>query len=559
MPTRRHTTPAVRRNFNDRIDLRAVAAPEVDALRSQLRDRGYLSHGIERWFALDPWSSRAFWVELAVVALKAATLIASFAALPHVAVMLLRNGRLSAVETLLLFAIYGAFWFAISFAFVVVVALLVKIRPELAVDTPRALLAISIAASAMLAIPIVVWWFRFDALPAPLELAIGGALGALFFIVAAIVVSAALLSFSIYELQRIPALHQRSRTIPLAAGAGALIALLFVPARGTGEPATPPSQIITRPANIRFALVAVDGLTWDIAQSRPALLAPFVASFPMASAPAPSAAERWASLGTGVPARFHGVRALAGVRLAGGNRVLQSISGADFLLRDAAPVIGIARIQPLPPTVRRRHFVWESLAARGVPVVAVNWWTSSSEKSGALTSIGQETIFGAAHGEPLRLDATALRRLQAAVGESNPRFVTVYLPALDVILNRLDSDRSTQLAQSLRAMDGISGTVQWLRGRAYEVLLIGIAGEGQSGQGVLASTIALDEPQSSWDVAPTVAELAGFPASEEMPGRSAVKTSEPRIVTYGERSRTESAPRLNQEYYESLKSLGYIR
>lgn len=549
----------MRRNFNDRIDLRAVAAPEVDALRSQLRDRGYLSHGIERWFALDPWSSRAFWLELAVVALKAATLIASFAALPHVAVMLLRNGRLSAVETLLLFAIYGAFWFATSFAFVVIVALLVKIRPELAVDTPRALLAISIAASAMLAIPIVIWWFRFDALPAPLELAIGGVLGALFFIVTAIVVSAALLSFSIYELQRIPAIHQRSRTIPLAAGAAALIALLFLPARGTGEQATAPSQIITRPADIRFALVAVDGLTWDIAQSRPALLAPFVSSFPMTSAPGPSAAERWASLGTGVPARFHGVRALAGVRLAGGDRVLQSISRADFLLRRAAPATGIARIQPLPPTVRRRHFVWESLAARGVPVVAVNWWTSSSEKSGALTSIGQETIFGAAQGEPLRLDAAALRRLQGAVGESNPRFATVYLPALDVILNRLETDRSTQLAQSLRAMDGVSETVQWLRGRAYEVLLIGIAGEGQSGQGVLASTIALDRPESSWDIAPTVAELAGFPASEEMPGRSAAKTNQPRIATYGERSRTESATRLNQEYYESLKSLGYIR
>ena len=91
------------------------------------------------------------------------------------------------------------------------------------------------------------------------------------------------------------------------------------------------------------------------------------------------------------------------------------------------------------------------------------------------------------------------------------------------------------------------------------MLLNGIAGEGQSVQGVLASTIALTKPESSWDVAPTIAELAGFPASEEMPGRSAVKTSQPRIATYGERSRTESATRLNQEYYESLRSLGYIR
>src|SRR5688500_3169649 len=475
---------------------------EVDSLRRQLRERGYLTHGIERWFSLDPWSSRAFWVELAVVALKAATLIAAFAALPHTAIMLLRNGRLGGGETLLLFAVYGAFWFIASFAVVVVVALLMKIRPELAVDTPRALLAISIAAAAIVVVPILVWWFRFDTPPAAVELVIGGALGALLFIVNAIVVSAALLSFSIYELQRIPAIHQRSRTLPLAIGAAALIALLFVPARATSDPAAPPPQIITRPSGTRIALVAVDGLTWSIAQSRPALLEPFRSSFPITSAGGASAAERWASLGTGVPAQNHGVRALAGARLIGGSRLLQSISRGDFVLRDVAPALGIARIQPLPPTVRRRHFIWESFAGRGVPVVAVNWWTSSSEKSGALTSIGQETIFGASQGDPLRLDAAALRRLQAAVAESSPRFVTVYLPALDVILNRLDTDRSTQLAQSLRAMEGVSQTVQWLRGQAYEVLLVGIAGEGQSGQGVLASTIALQKLESSWDVAP---------------------------------------------------------
>src|SRR5688572_32301184 len=50
-----------------------------------------LTHGIERWFALDPWSSRAFWLELTLVALKAAVLIAAFGALPMTAVMLFRN------------------------------------------------------------------------------------------------------------------------------------------------------------------------------------------------------------------------------------------------------------------------------------------------------------------------------------------------------------------------------------------------------------------------------------------------------------------------------------
>ena len=64
--------------------------PSVDLLRQQLRDRGYLSHGIERWFALDPWSSRTFWLELAIVALKAALVVALFGILPPTAVMLFR-------------------------------------------------------------------------------------------------------------------------------------------------------------------------------------------------------------------------------------------------------------------------------------------------------------------------------------------------------------------------------------------------------------------------------------------------------------------------------------
>src|SRR5437763_5106469 len=118
--------------------LRAVPAEAVEQLRVQLRDRGYLTHGIERWFALDPWSSRAFWIELAVVAAKAAALMALFAALPPVAVMLVRNHPLNAAETLLMTLLYGAAAFVVSLVFIILVALVMKLRPELAIDTPRA-------------------------------------------------------------------------------------------------------------------------------------------------------------------------------------------------------------------------------------------------------------------------------------------------------------------------------------------------------------------------------------------------------------------------------------
>src|SRR5437762_5130466 len=91
----------------------------IDDLREQLRDRGYLTHGIERWFALDPWSSRAFWVELIIVALKAAAVIALFGALPLVAIMLVRNHPLTALETLELTLLYFGAGFVVAFAFIV--------------------------------------------------------------------------------------------------------------------------------------------------------------------------------------------------------------------------------------------------------------------------------------------------------------------------------------------------------------------------------------------------------------------------------------------------------
>lgn len=537
-----------------------MSDPSVEALREQLRDRGYLRHGIERWFALDPWRSRAFWVELAIVALKAATLIAAFAALPHTAVMLMRNSQLNALDTLLLFALYGCTWLVVSFALVVVAALLLKVRPEVALDTPRALLGISIAAAALLTALFAIWWYRFETPPSMLELAVGGTLAALLLVVATIVVSAALLSFSIHELHRIPAIHQRSRTFPLLVAALALMAVLFVPVYlRTESEAQPPAQVVTKPGARRSALIGVDGLTWEIARSRPDLLAAFTAAHPAAPIAGASAAERWASLGSGVPANLHGVRAVAGVRMAAGGEVLQSISRSDFVLHRLAPAIGLARRQPLPPTVRRRDFIWEILAARGVQSLAVNWWTSPTVRAGALTSVGQEAIFAASRGNAIRLDTTATENLMGEIGETEPRLATLYLPGLDVILNRSRTDPSARLAASIRALDGIVAAVTTLKERGFDVILAGLPGEGQTGEAIIATTFPMARPGSAWDVAPTVASLFGFPASAEMPGRSLAGTEEPRIATYGHRVRGESPPRLNQEYYDSLKALGYIQ
>ncbi len=540
----------------------AVTDPSVDDLRQQLRERGYLTHGIERWFALDPWSSRAFWVELAIVAAKAAVLIAAFGLVPPVAIMLARNHPLSAVETLELAVLYAAAGFVAGFVLIIIIALLMKLRPALAIDTPRTLLVISLGTSALLTACIALWWFRFDSAPSLPELIAGAATTVIFLSTTTIVVSAGLLSFSIYELRRVPALHRRSRAVPMTIAATILVALLFLPAYAATDrhPSEPP-QVVTTPTQRRVALIAVDGLTFDVFASRPDLAQQFTGIVPTKSLGG-TTTERWASVGTGTPADLHDVRSVEGVRFRGGSHVLQSISRSDVVLRDIAPALGLAERQALPPTVRHRDYVWEIFARRGVTSAAVNWWTTASVHGGGLEVTGQEPIFAAARGDALRVDEAAVKSLLTTIDRAHPQFATAYLPALDVILNRLALDRAAQLAMSVRALDGVAAVVSALRHRGYDVILIGLPGDHQAGDGVMAATFPLQSPNTvpAFDLAPTLLTWLGFPASKEMPGHSLVPADhESRIDSYGERAVSASAQSVNQEYYENLRSLGYIR
>ncbi|HLJ75054.1 MAG TPA: hypothetical protein VKU62_10740 [Thermoanaerobaculia bacterium] len=528
----------------------------LDDLRRQLRDRGYLQNGIERWFALDPWSSRTFWLELTIVAAKAAILIAAFGMLPLVAIMLVRNHPLSALETLLMAVAYFGTSVVAAFFFIVAIALILKLRPALALDTPRALLGISFMASAILTAAIAIWWWQFGSAPSLAELVIGLALIVTFFLIATVAISAALLSFSIYELKRVPAIHQRPRGVPMSFAAAILIALLFLPAYASQERRAPeaPIQVVTSPTDRRIAFIAVDGLTYELATTRG------ITGSPVAAMVERSTTERWASVGTGVPSRLHGVHAVEGVRFRGGRHLLQSLSSSDYVLHAIAPAIGIARREPLPPTVRRRDFVWEIFAARGVPSASVNWWTTADDRSGALQEIGQEPIFAAAANDPLQLDDGAVKRLLGIIDRTRPRFATVYMPALDVILNRMPLDRTTQLAESVRALDGVVQTILSLRRRGYDVLLLGLPGDRQGGRGVLVSTMPLARtPASAYDVAPTLCAAMGFPSSAEMPGVPLVTTDLARIASYGPRASSRENVTLNDEYYQNLKSLGYIK
>ena len=133
----------------------------VDDLRARLRELGYLTHGVERWFALDPWSSRAFWQELLLVAAKAGLLVAPFAAMPMIAAMIVRNRPVPLAESAFLAVAYLVFVFVHITALVVVTALALKARATAAIDHPLLLTGIALGLSIFLSLWIAIWWSGF--------------------------------------------------------------------------------------------------------------------------------------------------------------------------------------------------------------------------------------------------------------------------------------------------------------------------------------------------------------------------------------------------------------
>src|SRR5439155_6490300 len=117
------------------------------------------------------------------------------------------------------------------------------------------------------------------------------------FLISTVAISAALLSFSIYELQRVPSIHQHSRGVPMSIAAAILTALLFLPAYAAQERRAPepPIQVVTAPTARRIALIAVDGLTMQLGS-----VGNFATVIQLPSPMARSTTERWASVGTGV-------------------------------------------------------------------------------------------------------------------------------------------------------------------------------------------------------------------------------------------------------------------
>ena len=147
--------------------------------------------------------------------------------------------------------------------------------------------------------------------------------------------------------------------------------------------------------------------------------------------------------------------------------------------------------------------------------------------------------------------------LLAAIDRDHPQFATVYLPALDVVLNRLNLDPSARLAASLRAIDGVVAAVAELRKRGYEIVLAGLPGDRQDGRGVLAASFGLGARSASpFDIAPTLCAVEGFPFPLKCPANR-LPVWKARASRPTARALRPPSAQADQEYYRNLKFSGY--
>jgi hypothetical protein len=420
----------------------------------------------------------------------------------------------------------------------------------------------------------------------------------------------------------------------LAAAVAVVAAALFWLPRTAAIPAPRPAPgaFATHPRPGRLLWIGVDGLGSSLlAELRRAGRGRGIAVLEAEGCRVDLNRERepppaiWVTAATGFPSTRHGIGAITASDVAGlgapvGESPLTALLAAA---RWMAPGTPPARRIPVSGAHRRDKTVWEILGDAGVPTCVVNWWATWPAETGPGRRVSERAFFKMESGSPpdrevfppgefraLREDlrrileeasagsggaagpgaaATLLDRfhLKAASGcwdDASLRLVAVYLNGADVIAGgppageRADRFREElRLARHLEELEGkLAGLFARSGANDTRILLLDpgradAAGENAvlflSGPGILPRSKVHG---SLVDVAPTLLHLAGFPASEEMPGRvlrgcydprgPLSKAGPPPVATFGDRRLPDTGEsEFDSETLEKLRSLGYIR
>ncbi len=370
-----------------------------------------------------------------------------------------------------------------------------------------------------------------------------------------------------YAHSRVLPGRPRRRVFLAAAVAGVLIALaIFSSSSWRKRPPAPP--VLPSPRGGAVAVLAVDGLALDAPTSDGLsglreLLATGVTGWWPAKAATPP--EVWTDLATGEPSSRHGVRALARVRPRGSPAGLRPPLGTAWYLRRLGPALRLVVNSPVSASDRHRLAFWEVAASAGLPAVAVGWWASGPWPGADV--VGNEQILAGATGgisaDRRAIDALQLRR------RGGQQVVTVYLPGLDILRDRVGSEERLRATEQLHRYleDEVSRAV------AGQETLVILAVDSHAAPFALGRMVVFDGRQPvktlrirPEDVAASILARAGVPAAAELAGRPVAALFPPgtletaTVATYGPRRAPEPArsAATDREYLEKLKSLGYL-
>lgn len=595
---------------------------DLDSVRAELQQRGYLTHGVERALLQDALRPRATAAALARLALRVGALGGVAVAIALGVGLVAANGGLAAspLDVVVVAAhLYAAAALGVGIAFAILCAVPVvalRLSPQRGVEAVSLATALA-AAGGVAAAALWVGRARLAGV-APWQVAVLAVAAPLALAVVARLLYDGFLALAIRLTELVPqGVRLTRRTLVLAAAAVA-VALLAPLLAARPRPAAAPAALPMSPGE-RVALIGIDGVQPSEVEyllargDLPAMagLRNGGGAWLAYTREAVPPAVFWTTVATGMPTAAHGVAALDSFRPLGAATPLARNGPVRAWWERVEVPLGLAEYRPLLSSRRRSHTVWELAARGGAPVLAVNWWATfpAEPLPGLIVAHGAYQLLAdqaagavapAEEGEALlelrrdaagrdlaaplaatlsRAEAEALLeraflpdRFYAAAFRRglarSPRAAALYLPALDLAA---DGWRGGDVAfadlarRQLAEVDALVGELAGI-GTIAVVLDPGRrpGGEGRlllwraGGCGASSAPAAAAEPQA---IAAGLLRALGLPQSAELaaPPPGCQWPPPPATVpTYGQRAAPPRSPAAGAEYLESLRALGYL-
>jgi hypothetical protein len=588
---------------------------DFESVRAELRRRGYLQHGVERFLLQDALRPRAAGAAVLRLALRVGLLLGPLAAVGGGVALALSSGSFRAHPGdafVLALHLLAPSFLAAAVGFLVVAALFaIAFRASRRLGE-RLALAVAILASAA--------FLTFVALEGH-GLAAGSSRWTRAGLAAAAALAAWMLGRVLYDgllalVARFSRLQPRGFAIPrwtlgavaIAGGLSLLAPILFA-APGASAPAP---FLPTAPGD-RVLLIGVDGvlpeeLDYLLARGDLGELAGRRARGGAVfryERPAGPPASLWTSVATGLGPDAHGVVGVESFKPLGVTVPLVR-SGPLRPLWRAETALGLCEYRAVLASRRRGWAVWELAARGGAPVAAIDWWATFPAEPlpglvvahGAYQLLGERAV-GAVEPDAMTASLVALRQAPAsraldsqvesavplgaapalleravrpdlfyleaarmALGKS-PRALALYLPGLDIAADGWQGS-DVAFGDLTRA---VLVEVDRLVANAPgfdTVVLVADPGRRESGEGrvvVLRRGCTGEGATRPEAVASSHLRALGLPQSDELPPpvENCDWPAPPSTVaSYGPRRGAASTPAAGEEYLQNLQALGYL-